>query len=85
MSRSISLTATMALLRLLPTATANADSVRRKIAKKLTPAPVSTGLRRIADVEHDTVNGFPVIRLTPKAGASGAHLIYTHGGAYVFR
>jgi RND superfamily putative drug exporter len=74
----------MALLRLLPTATASEESLRRKIAKGLQPAPVSRRLRRIADVEHDTVNGFPVIRLSPKAGEGGTHLIYTHGGAYVF-
>lgn len=74
----------MALLRLLPTATSSAESVHRKIASNLQPAPVSKAVLRIADVAHDTVNGFPVIRLTPKVGDSGTHLIYTHGGAYVF-
>lgn len=74
----------MALLRLLPTATATPDSLHRKIAERRRPAPVSKALLRMADVEHDSIDGCAVIRLTPKAGASDAHLIYTHGGAYVF-
>ncbi len=29
------------------------------------------------------IEGCPVLRLTPRSGASGQHLIYAHGGAYV--
>jgi acetyl esterase/lipase len=47
------------------------------------PAPVPRSLRATHEVEESVVAGIPVVRLTPRAGRSGQHLIYTHGGAYV--
>ena len=40
-------------------------------------------MRARYDVRETTVDGCPVLRLTPRQGASGQHLIYTHGGWYV--
>ena len=46
-------------------------------------APLPRGMRARYDVHETTVDGCPVLRLTPRSGASGQHLIYTHGGSYV--
>ncbi|MFI7581071.1 alpha/beta hydrolase [Kocuria sp. M1N1S27] len=47
------------------------------------PARIPGGLRRSHAVERTEVAGRPVLRLTPRAGADGSHLIYLHGGAFV--
>jgi monoterpene epsilon-lactone hydrolase len=47
------------------------------------PAPVTERLLALCDVVTTTVDGRDVITLTPKAGASGIEIIYTHGGSYV--
>lgn len=47
------------------------------------PARIPAGLRRSHAVERTEVAGRPVLRLTPRAGADGSHLIYLHGGAFV--
>jgi len=46
-------------------------------------APPPRGMRARYDVRETTVEGCPVLRLTPHEGANGQHLIYTHGGWYV--
>jgi len=46
-------------------------------------APLPRGMRARYAVRETTVEGCPVLRLTPRQGASGRHLIYTHGGWYV--
>jgi epsilon-lactone hydrolase len=46
-------------------------------------APVPRRVREHYDVVEDAVDGCVVLRLTPRAGASGEHLVYTHGGTYV--
>ncbi|MBM7117420.1 alpha/beta hydrolase [Archangium primigenium] len=59
--------------------------LRRKYEnrKPPTPATLPRALRNRCDVREDTVLGQPVYTLTPKHGASGWHIIYTHGGAFV--
>lgn len=47
------------------------------------PARIPGVLRRSHAVERTEVAGRPVLRLTPRAGADGSHLIYLHGGAFV--
>ncbi|WP_419997843.1 alpha/beta hydrolase fold domain-containing protein [Streptomyces boninensis] len=47
------------------------------------PAPTPAALRRSHEITETTVAGRPVLRLTPPAGASGHHVVYTHGGGYV--
>jgi monoterpene epsilon-lactone hydrolase len=47
------------------------------------PAAVPKDLRRSHEVAREEVAGRPVLRLTPRAGADGSHLIYLHGGAFV--
>ena len=47
------------------------------------PAAVPADLRRSHRVDRTEVSGRPVLRLTPRAGADGTHLIYLHGGAFV--
>ena len=47
------------------------------------PAPLPKAMRERYDVRETTVDGCLVLRLTPRDGATGQHLIYTHGGSYV--
>jgi monoterpene epsilon-lactone hydrolase len=47
------------------------------------PPPVPLPLRRDHLLSWSTVSGRPVLRLVPRSGASGEHLVYTHGGGYV--
>jgi monoterpene epsilon-lactone hydrolase len=48
------------------------------------PAPVPRSLQNRYEVSRSTVAGNPVITLTPHRRRSGRHLIYTHGGGYVW-
>ncbi|PPF79448.1 hypothetical protein C5B96_12635 [Subtercola sp. Z020] len=81
---SIPMAVTRLLLRTQPTGTRDADTVLGRIAERKPAAPISPAIRSLATVEELSVQGRRVVRLTPRTGASGAHLIYTHGGAYVF-
>lgn len=47
-------------------------------------APVPAALRERYAVTESYVAGRPVLRLTPRHGTNGRHLLYTHGGAYAF-
>jgi epsilon-lactone hydrolase len=47
------------------------------------PAAVPGRMLRRFEVSRAAIAGLPVIRLKPRGRASGQHLIYTHGGAYV--
>ena len=47
------------------------------------PAPLPKAMRERYDVRETTVDGCLVLRLTPRDGATGQHLIYTHGRWYV--
>ncbi|POX40517.1 hypothetical protein C3486_13625 [Streptomyces sp. Ru73] len=47
-------------------------------------APVPAPLRARYEVTRAVLAGRPVLRLTPRRGATGRHLLYTHGGAYAF-
>ncbi len=46
-------------------------------------APVPRRMREEYDLVEDEVDGCVVLRMTPKSGASGKQLLYTHGGSYV--
>lgn len=48
------------------------------------PAQLPEKLARQVQVRRDVVEGCPVVTLAPLAGGSGRHVIYTHGGAYVY-
>jgi len=48
------------------------------------PAPVSRSLQNRYEVSRSIVAGNPVITLTPHRNRNGRHLIYTHGGGYVW-
>ena len=80
---SLSMRLTRSLLRFRPVSTKSADSIRRRAEHRKPSAPVSPGIRRVADVDETVVNGCPVIHLTPKSGAGSSHLVYLYGGAYV--
>jgi monoterpene epsilon-lactone hydrolase len=80
---SLTMRFTRGLLRFRPVATRSVESIRHQADNRRAAAPVSRGLRRIAHVEETVVQGFPVIRLTPRSGAGGSQLIYLYGGAYV--
>lgn len=47
------------------------------------PAPVTDSLRECCDIREDRVLGQVVYTITPKSGASGWHILYTHGGGFV--
>ncbi len=47
------------------------------------PAPIPRSLQNRFEVSRTSVDGNPVITLTPHRGGSGQHLVYTHGGGYV--
>lgn len=82
---SISMGLTRFLLRFLPTTTATAETALRYAQERTAAAEIPDRLRRIATVEESTVNGRRVVRLTPRAtAANGAHLVYTHGGCYLY-
>ncbi|MEU7483090.1 alpha/beta hydrolase [Streptomyces sp. NPDC042319] len=61
---------------------------RRTVSEAPAPAPeaapVPAPLRARYAVTRSVVAGRPVLRLTPRRGATGRHLLYTHGGAYAF-
>ncbi|HSU36413.1 MAG TPA: alpha/beta hydrolase [Propionibacteriaceae bacterium] len=46
-------------------------------------AALPRSMRSRYDVGETTIDGCPVLRLTPRSGASGQQLIYAHGGWYV--
>lgn len=80
---SLSMRLTRSLLRFRPVSTKSAASVRARVQHRKTSAPVTRGLRRIADVDETVVNGRPVMHLTPKSGAGSPRLVYLYGGAYI--
>src|SRR3954452_24315164 len=46
-------------------------------------APVPKRMRERYLLAEDRVDGCVVLRLTPRSGGSGQHLMYLHGGSYV--
>jgi monoterpene epsilon-lactone hydrolase len=81
---SLSLRVTRELLRLLPSSTRSVDSLQGAIRSRGDAAPIPRRLRRVARVRETLVNEQRVIHLEPRSGATGSHLIYTHGGCYTF-
>lgn len=72
------------LTRLLPTTTRTAATALEAARIRTEAAPVPARLHRIANVEETTVQGRRVVRLTPRSAPSGSHLVYTHGGCYLY-
>ena len=70
---------TYELLRFRTPSTRTAESALATAAARVPAAPTKK-LLKVATVEVDG----PVVRLKPKSGATGAHLIYTHGGCYLY-
>lgn len=46
-------------------------------------SPLRSVLKKLCDIQEQQINGHLVYTLTPKTGKRSAHIIYTHGGAYV--
>lgn len=61
------------------------DALMAELATRDYPAhaPVPAAMRERYEVVEDAVDGCVVLRLTPRTGASGHQLVYTHGGSYV--
>lgn len=78
------LTATRRLLVLRKRSTADAVTLRHAIESRGDAAEPTSLVKRVAHVTERTVAGRRVIRLTPRRSPRGTHLIYTHGGCYVF-
>jgi monoterpene epsilon-lactone hydrolase len=81
---SLLLTTTRRLTVLPGRSSTSEQTLLKAIAGRGGPARVTRSVERVADVSERLVEGRRVIRLTPKQGASGAHLVYTHGGCYTF-
>lgn len=47
------------------------------------PAPIPDGLRALAAIREEPVEGGHVIRLAPRGRHGRRHILYLHGGAYV--
>lgn len=80
---SLSMTLARTLTRALPRTTTDAASLHRSLATRGAAAGVTGAVRRLARVRETAVDGWPVARLVPRRGDTGAHLVYLHGGAYV--
>jgi acetyl esterase/lipase len=63
-----------------------ARDLRRQIARhrSVEPARPSARLRRKVSIDAVELSGAPVFVLRPRAGWSGATILYLHGGAWVF-
>ena len=81
---SLSMAVTRFLTRFLPTTTRTPETALRSARERTEAAPLPARLRRIAHVEELVVNGRRVVRLTPRGEPSGAHLVYAHGGCYLY-
>lgn len=55
-----------------------------KHRKYPTPARISGSLRKLAHVREQTIHGQPVFTFSPRQNKQPIHLIYLHGGAYVY-
>jgi acetyl esterase/lipase len=62
--------------------TADTSSMEARVAGPRPEAPPSAAILRIADVGSSTINGYTVLTVVPKSGASDRHVVYLHGGAY---
>lgn len=51
--------------------------------KVITAAALPAHMSAKCDMHEEQIDGMRVVRLVPKFEASGWHIIYTHGGAYV--
>jgi epsilon-lactone hydrolase len=77
--------------RLLPLtgykrAFASEEALRRRIARqrRSDPALPSRRLRRRVVVEEAALNGSRIFTIAPSGAKSGMHILYLHGGAFVF-
>lgn len=59
---------------------------KRQLETRQYPAParIPARLRKLADVHEQTLHGQTVFTLSPRQNKQPVHLIYLHGGAYVY-
>jgi monoterpene epsilon-lactone hydrolase len=81
---SISMSATNTVLRALRTKRGLQQLVQTAASREY-PPPAATprSITRRFAITETVVRDRPVLTLTPKTGATGQQLVYTHGGAYV--
>ncbi len=70
-------------LRLRPKPLASAGEIAAEVDRDRPNAEVPRTLLRAYDICRSSVEGMPVITLTPKGVPPVGELLYTHGGAYV--
>ncbi|WP_426519562.1 alpha/beta hydrolase [Diaminobutyricibacter sp. McL0618] len=80
---SISMSLTRVALRARPNRYRTEATMYESARNDSGDAPIPGSLRRSCIIRRESVLGNTVITLTPKAGATGTHLIYAHGGVYV--
>lgn len=79
---SLALAVTYELLRFRGVSTTSAE-LALSVATSREPAAPTRALRRVAEVSERSVNGRTVYDITP-ANPSGRHLLYVHGGCYLY-
>jgi len=83
---SMSLLAARSALALMPNGFRDAARLRKQMDGRVYPvdAPLPARLRRTCDVRTWDHDGQQVVTLVPRRGASRWHLLYLHGGAYLY-
>lgn len=76
----------MLRLRGLKKSFGHESDIRKAVAKDRARGPAVPGKSVLAlcDVREERVEGSLCYHLTPKSGGSGQHIVYFHGGGYVF-
>ncbi|MFZ3565947.1 alpha/beta hydrolase fold domain-containing protein [Streptomyces sp. BH097] len=80
---SLVMKALVQALRLRPKPLASADAIAAEVDRDRPNAKVPRTLLRAYNVRQSSIDGMPVITLTPKGVPPVGELLYTHGGAYV--
>lgn len=80
---SIAMKTLVKALHLRPKPLASADAIAKEVDHDRENATVPRKLERSHDVVRSSVDGMPVITLTPKSTEPVGELLYIHGGAYV--
>ncbi|MEV8243560.1 MULTISPECIES: alpha/beta hydrolase fold domain-containing protein [Streptomyces] len=80
---SLAMKVVVQALRLRPKPLASAGAIAAEVDRDRPDAEVPRTLLKAYEVRRSSVEGMPVITLTPRGVHPAGELLYTHGGAYV--